>query len=131
MLPLYSSGVDVVAILHQLNVSEIVIRPFEASGLGHFAAAYLLYKLATPARYTVTIVGTRLAAGQLRKHGYMAPVPPGDNLRSLTKDTRGEVKGRYQEFKDDVREKVDEVKTEVREKEKEVKGKINQRLKKR
>ncbi|ELT89250.1 hypothetical protein CAPTEDRAFT_159376 [Capitella teleta] len=130
-----STGVDVVAILHYMNVSEVVVRPFESSGLGNFAAAYLLYKLATPARYTVTILGTRYSANLLRRRGYLAPVPPGDNLKSLMKDTRGAVKDRYedfkddvQEFKDDVKEKVDDAKDRARERVDDVKDRAREKV---
>lgn len=50
-----TSGVDVIAILESLGVSETLINPVRDSSLGHIAIAYLLYKIATPARYTVTL----------------------------------------------------------------------------
>lgn len=47
--------------MEKLNFSEKIITPFRSGGLGNVAVAYLMYKLATPARYTVTIGGTNLA----------------------------------------------------------------------
>lgn len=49
------SGVDVIALLESVGVSQKLIDPVRDSSLGHIAVAYLLYKIATPARYTVTL----------------------------------------------------------------------------
>lgn len=49
------SGVDVIALLESMGVSQKLIDPVRDSSLGHIAVAYLLYKIATPARYTVTL----------------------------------------------------------------------------
>lgn len=57
----FSSGFDIVPYLESWNFSEKIIAPFRSGGLGDVALAYLMYKLATPARYTVTIGGTNLA----------------------------------------------------------------------
>lgn len=37
------------------NFSDRLISPLRDSHLGHVAIAYLLYKIATPARYTITL----------------------------------------------------------------------------
>lgn len=50
-----TTGVDVIAALEWVGVSEKLITPVRDSSLGHIATAYLLYKIATPARYTVTL----------------------------------------------------------------------------
>lgn len=52
---LTNSGMDIVAIMQSWNFNETLIKPFRDSSLGHVAVAYLLYKIATPARYTVTL----------------------------------------------------------------------------
>lgn len=49
------SGVDVISLLESMGVSQKLIDPVRDSSLGHIAIAYLLYKIATPARYTVTL----------------------------------------------------------------------------
>ncbi|CAG5122568.1 unnamed protein product [Candidula unifasciata] len=76
-------GVDVVSFMEKLNFSEKIISPFRSGGLGDVAVAYLMYKLATPARYTVTIGGTNLAIKYLRKEGKIPHVPHEDRFRSL------------------------------------------------
>ena len=49
------SGLDVVALLENLGVSEKIINPLRGSSAGYVALAYAMYKVATPARYTVTL----------------------------------------------------------------------------
>jgi hypothetical protein len=65
--------------------SETVISPFREGGLGPFALAYLMYKLATPARYTITIGGTNVMIRLLRKKGKMPPKSEQDSIRELVK----------------------------------------------
>ncbi|RUS89356.1 hypothetical protein EGW08_002876 [Elysia chlorotica] len=89
-----SLGFDIVPLLESWNLSERVISPFRSGGLGNVALAYLLYKLATPARYTVTIAGTRYAIGYLQKEGKMKVVPKSDSLRSLYREGKEDIKGR-------------------------------------
>ncbi|XP_041376251.1 uncharacterized protein C18orf19 homolog A-like [Gigantopelta aegis] len=93
---LASSGIDIVCWLEQLGLSETIIKPFKSSSVGFIAVAYLMYKLATPARYTVTLAGTNIAIHYLRKVGKMNPVPEGHRIRELYKDGKVELheKGR-------------------------------------
>jgi hypothetical protein len=49
------SGVDVIALLESMGISEKVINPLRDSSAGYIALAYALYKIATPIRYTVTL----------------------------------------------------------------------------
>lgn len=51
------SGVDIVALLEWMNVSDRVVAPFRNghSKTGYLAISYALYKIATPLRYTVTL----------------------------------------------------------------------------
>ena len=92
------SGFDIVGWLEQLGLSETIIRPFKSSSLGFIAVAYLMYKLATPARYTVTLGGTNLAIRYLRKVGKMTPVPEGDRIRELYKDGKVELHEKRREI---------------------------------
>jgi len=48
-----------------------VLSPFLVPGVGKAAVIYLMYKLATPARYAVTVAGTQLAVYLLRRGGYL------------------------------------------------------------
>lgn len=52
---LAKSGVDISSILEYWNVSERITRPLKDSNMGYIAVSYALYKLATPARYAVTL----------------------------------------------------------------------------
>lgn len=49
------SGVDVIALLESMSISEKVINPLRDSSAGYIALSYALYKIATPIRYTVTL----------------------------------------------------------------------------
>ncbi|XP_055585901.1 protein FAM210A isoform X2 [Uranotaenia lowii] len=57
------SGVDVIAVLESMGVSPKLIDPVRDSSLGHIAVAYLLYKIATPARYTITLGEAEICSG--------------------------------------------------------------------
>lgn len=125
------SGVDIVALLEYLGASETVIKPFQSSGLGNFAGAYLLYKIATPARYTVTVVGTQLSARQLRRWGYLHPVPPGDNIKNLMSESKVKVRDRYDHLKDDVKDfkgKVEDLRSDVKERAEEFRGEMKGKI---
>jgi len=85
-------GVDVVPLLKSLGASERIILPFTKPGVGLAAVTYLLYKLATPLRYTVTIGGTHLSVRYLRRWGYLPPIASSDTIRSMVKTKIGEVR---------------------------------------
>ncbi|XP_012289181.1 uncharacterized protein C18orf19 homolog A isoform X2 [Orussus abietinus] len=72
------NGVDIVAIMKYLHISEKYIELVHNSGAGHWAVVYALYKLVTPLRYIVTVGGTTVAIGYLRRWGYMhkKQIPP-------------------------------------------------------
>lgn len=83
---LATCGVDVVPLLEFAGLPESVISPLRKSGLGYIAAASAMYKLATPARYAVTLGGTSVAIRQLVKRGLIKPMPSGDQLRQMFRD---------------------------------------------
>ena len=91
----YFSGVDIIGILEHFNFSETFIKPLRNSSLGHAAIAYFLYKIATPARYFVTLTGTTFTIKQGIKHGLIQPMPSKDALVQI-----------YKSKKDDLKEKV-------------------------
>lgn len=99
------SGVDIVGMLESWNFSEKLINPLRDSHLGHLAVAYFLYKIATPARYTVTVGGTTFAIKFLSQRGYLKPMPSKDKLVQMYKDK-----------KDDIQQKVSDKKTEFTDK---------------
>lgn len=86
-----------------MNVSEKLINPMRDSSMGYVAVAYALYKIATPARYTVTLGGTTVSINYLKKWGYIKPVP-----------TKHELKEMYTERKENFMESVRETKEEIR-----------------
>lgn len=103
--------------------SETIIKPLRNSHLGHIAVAYFLYKVATPARYAVTLGGTTFAINFLSQRGIIKPMLSRDQMMKIYKDKRLEMKERVadkkQEFKDkrqSLREKVEDKKQELREK---------------
>jgi len=103
-----ASGVDVLPLLRWLGASDTVMSPFLVPGVGKAAIIYLMYKLASPARYAVTIAGTQLAVRMLRRRGYLKlPETHGgkpDSLRSIVSDGRAKVKDRVEELRDDMQE---------------------------
>ncbi|XP_046577429.1 uncharacterized protein C18orf19 homolog A-like [Haliotis rubra] len=94
------SGVDIVPLMEQLGLSETLIKPFRAGGLGFVALAYLMYKLATPARYTVTLGGTNMFIRYMRRSGKMDPIPEGEKIRNLYKAGKVELKDRHLLFRE-------------------------------
>jgi hypothetical protein len=91
--------------MEQLSISEAIVEKFRNSHLGHVAIAYLLYKVATPARYTITLGGTTFAINVLSHRGYIRPIPSKDKLVQMYKDK-----------KDDLQQKVTDTKMQFHEK---------------
>jgi Protein of unknown function (DUF1279) len=83
----------VVPLLQWFGASDKLIAPFLQPGVGNAAVTYLLYKIATPIRYTVTIAGTHVTVRYLRRRGYLPKVPEHERFRSLAKE-------KYNDFKE-------------------------------
>jgi hypothetical protein len=62
------SGLDVVALLENIGVGEKIINPLRNSSVGYYALTYALYKVASPARYAVTIGGNLQFYSSLPSH---------------------------------------------------------------
>ncbi|KAH9494602.1 hypothetical protein Btru_019688 [Bulinus truncatus] len=87
------SGIDIVPYLEKWNFSEKVINPFRSDGkLGALAITLLMYKLAAPARYAVTLGATNVVIKYLRKEGKMKEIPQEDRLRSLYQEGKENLK---------------------------------------
>ncbi|CRL06311.1 CLUMA_CG018903, isoform A [Clunio marinus] len=99
------SGVNIVGLLEYYEFSETIIKPLRDSKLGHIAVAYFLYKVATPARYTVTVGGTTFAIKFLSHRGIIKPMPSRDKLVQIYKDK-----------KDDIQEKIADKKQALQDK---------------
>ncbi|XP_055524793.1 uncharacterized protein C18orf19 homolog A [Wyeomyia smithii] len=99
------SGVDVIALLESMGVSEKLINPVRDSSLGHIAVAYLLYKIATPARYAVTLGGTTVSIKYLVQWGYIKPMPTKAALVQMYKDQKENLQERIAEKKQDFQDR--------------------------
>ncbi|XP_042879219.1 protein FAM210A-like isoform X2 [Penaeus japonicus] len=77
------SGVDIVPMMEKLGAGEKILSHLRNSNAGYYAIAYAMYKIATPARYTVTIGGTTLSINYLKKRGYIKPVPSSEQLKEM------------------------------------------------
>lgn len=84
----------------------LVIVSFYFVGAGDFAVAYLFYKLATPLRYTVTLVGTRIAVKKLRKHGYIETPDPDIKISNLVKHSQSRMKDKIYDVRGDLKDNV-------------------------
>ena len=51
----FNSGVDIVPMLEIIGIPDSFLDHLRDSNAGYYALAYAMYKIATPARYTVTI----------------------------------------------------------------------------
>lgn len=105
------SGVNVEPFLRWVGAGDTIISFYTMPGVGHLAVAYLMYKLATPARYAATIGGTHMAVKWLTQWGYMRPIPESDNIKSLVKDGKTKVKAKYEKYQD----KIDDIRDELKE----------------
>uniref|UniRef100_A0A1I8NFA0 DUF1279 domain-containing protein n=1 Tax=Musca domestica TaxID=7370 RepID=A0A1I8NFA0_MUSDO len=87
---LSQSGVDVPAILQYLHLSETIIEKVQGSSLGHWAVAYLCYKVATPLRYAVTLGGTTVSIKYLVQAGYIKPMPTKAEIIQMYEDKKAQ-----------------------------------------
>ena len=55
---LLKSGVDIIYFLETIGTSEKIINYMRNSEAGYIALSYACYKIATPARYAVTVGAT-------------------------------------------------------------------------
>lgn len=98
------SGVDVAGFLSSIGIGETITEKLRNSSAGHIAVAYALYKLATPARYTVTLGGTTYSIKWLSERGYIKPAP-----------NKAEIRKMYEDKREQLREKVDDLRKRRRE----------------
>ncbi|XP_069476910.1 protein FAM210A [Ambystoma mexicanum] len=117
-------GVNVVPFLEYIGLPESIVGILKNSQSGNALTAYALYKISTPARYTVTLGGTSISVKYLRKYGYMSTPPPVtvkgyihnrmEETRELftekIEETRDIISGKMEETKDRITEKIQETK---------------------
>ncbi|KAH8276614.1 hypothetical protein KR044_012513 [Drosophila immigrans] len=85
---LSKSGVDVPGLLQYMHLSETIIEKVQGSDMGHYAIAYLCYKVATPIRYAVTLGGTTVSIKYLVQWGHIKPMPSKSQLIKMYEDTK-------------------------------------------
>ncbi|XP_030378046.1 uncharacterized protein C18orf19 homolog A [Scaptodrosophila lebanonensis] len=85
---LSKSGVDVPALLQYVHLSETIIEKVQGSDMGHYAIAYLCYKVATPLRYALTLGGTTVSIKYLVQAGHIKPIPSKSQLLKMYEDKK-------------------------------------------
>ncbi|NXX82739.1 F210A protein, partial [Urocolius indicus] len=107
-------GVNVVPFLELVGLPDSIVSILKNSQSGNALTAYALYKIATPARYTVTLGGTSITVKYLRKHGYMSTPPPvKEYLQDRMEETKDKITEKMEETKDKITEKIQETKDKV------------------
>ncbi|XP_068621156.1 uncharacterized protein C18orf19 homolog A [Battus philenor] len=119
-----SSGVDVIGLLENFNVSENLLSPLRDSSAGYFAIAFALYKLATPLRYAVTVGGTTYAIKKLQTLGWIRPVPSRERIKEMIQERKENLQGRIHESKQHYQIQIKEKGTHVMEEMKRYKTEI-------
>ncbi|NXN95288.1 F210A protein, partial [Rhinopomastus cyanomelas] len=119
-------GVNVVPFLEVVGFPDSIVNILKNSQSGNALTAYALYKIATPARYTVTLGGTSISVKYLRKRGYMSTPPPvKDYLQDRMEETKDKITEKMEETKDKITEKMEETKDKITEKIQETKEKVS------
>ncbi|XP_062384715.1 uncharacterized protein C18orf19 homolog A [Sardina pilchardus] len=122
-------GVNVVPFLEYIGFPERLVRLLENSQSGYALTAYAMYKIATPARYTVTLGGTSISVKYLRMHGYLSTPPPvKEYLQEKMEETKERLSEKMEETKDRFSEKMEETKDRFSERMEETKEKFSERL---
>jgi len=103
------SGVDVTALLQTFGVSEAYVEKLSKSEMGYAALAYACYKIATPARYTVTVGGTTMTVKYLSDLGYLKT---SHQVAEQFKEKADTIKQDVKDTVDDMRERQDKLKDE-------------------
>ncbi|XP_073702800.1 uncharacterized protein C18orf19 homolog B [Garra rufa] len=104
-------GVNLVPFLEFIGLPDWIVGILRDSQGGHALTAYAMYKLATPARYTVTLGGTSLSVQYLRKQGYLSTPPlVKEYLQDKMEETRERLTEKMEETKGRFSEKMEETK---------------------
>ncbi|KAM8780882.1 protein FAM210A [Rhynchonycteris naso] len=107
-------GVNVVPFLELIGLPDSIVDILKNSQSGNALTAYALFKIATPARYTVTLGGTSFTVKYLRSHGYMSTPPPvKEYLQDRMEETKELLTEKMEETKDRLTEKLQETKEKV------------------
>ncbi|XP_058032140.1 protein FAM210A [Ahaetulla prasina] len=122
-------GVNVVPFLEFIGLPESIVNILKHSQSGNALTAYALYKIATPARYTVTLGGTSITVKYLRKHEYMSTPPPVKGyIQDRMEETKERISGKMEETRDMISGKMEETKEKLTEKMEETKERITEKI---
>ncbi|KAJ8353769.1 hypothetical protein SKAU_G00213360 [Synaphobranchus kaupii] len=122
-------GVNVVPFLEFIGLPETLVSLLRDSQSGYALTAYAMYKIATPARYTVTLGGTSFTVKYLRKHGYFSTPPPvKEYFQDKMEETRERLTEKMEETKERFSEKMEETKERISERMEETKDKLSEKL---
>lgn len=118
-------GVNVVPFLEYAGLPDSIINILRNSQSGNALTAYAMYKIATPARYAVTLGGTSFTVKYLRNKGYMSTPPPmKDYLQDRMEETRELFTEKMEETRGIISEKMEETKDRISEKLQETKDRF-------
>ncbi|XP_067834263.1 uncharacterized protein C18orf19 homolog A [Heptranchias perlo] len=107
-------GINVVPFLEIVGLPDGIINILRHSQSGNALTAYALYKIATPARYTVTLGGTSITVKYLRSRGYLSTPPPmREYIQDRMEETRERFSEKMEETKELLSEKIQETKDMV------------------
>ncbi|KAM5222020.1 protein FAM210A [Ctenodactylus gundi] len=107
-------GVNVVPFLELIGLPDSVVNILKNSQSGNALTAYAMFKIATPARYTVTLGGTSFTVKYLRSRGYMSTPPPvKEYLQDRMEETKELITEKMEETKGRLTEKLQETKEKV------------------
>lgn len=122
-------GVNVVPFLEMIGLPESLVGLLRDSSSGYALTAYAMYKIATPARYTVTLGGTSFSVQYLRKHGYLSTPPPvKEYIQDKMEETKERLSEKMEETKERFSEKMEETKERFSEKMEETKDKLSEKI---
>ncbi|XP_030250597.1 uncharacterized protein C18orf19 homolog B [Sparus aurata] len=122
-------GVNVVPFLEMIGLPESLVGLLRDSSSGYALTAYAMYKIATPARYTMTLGGTSVSVQYLRKHGYLSTPPPvKEYFQDKMEETKEKLTEKMEETKERLSEKMEETKERFSEKMEETKDKFSEKL---
>ena len=119
------SGIDINS-LENLGVPETLLKYLRGE-IGYVGITYGLYKIATPARYAVTLGGTTISISYLKEKGYIKPVPTKDELKEMIEDKKEELIDKLEDKREEYIDKKEEVKEKYLEKKDEFKEKMIER----
>ncbi|KAJ6662217.1 hypothetical protein lerEdw1_012684 [Lerista edwardsae] len=144
-------GINVVPFLEFIGLPESIVNILKHSQSGNALTAYAMYKvvfsavevkyllspsppflidkIATPARYTVTLGGTSITVKYLRKHGYMSTPPPvTEYIQDRMEETKERLSGKMEETRDMISGKMEETKEKLTGKMEETKERITEKI---